>query len=135
MLTRQEFLQLLGAATFAACSSDRAKPAIDAPAAIDAPKPIDAPLAADAALDAPPAACASTNSAISANHGHAVTVSLADVMAGVDKTYDITGTSLHSHAITVTAVMFAMLKLAGDKIMVTSTVGAMHTHVVTITCA
>ena len=135
MLTRQEFLQLLGAATFAACSSDRAKPTIDAPATADAPKSIDAPSTTDAAVDAAPAACASTSSAISANHGHAVTVSLADVMAGADKTYDITGVSGHSHAITVTAVMFAMLKLAGDKIMVTSTVGAGHTHVVTVTCA
>lgn len=134
MLSRHEFLRLVGAAAVAACTSDRAKPQVDAAPAADAPKAVDAALTADAAADAPPAACGSTTSAISANHGHAVTVSIADVMAGVDKTYDITGVSSHSHAITITAAMFALLKLAGDKTMVTSTIGAGHTHVVTITC-
>src|SRR5262245_58227201 len=46
---------------------------------------------------------------ISANHGHAVTVSPDDVAAGVDKTYSIQGSSTHDHMITLTAAQFGML--------------------------
>lgn len=71
---------------------------------------------------------------ISANHGHELVVSEADVLAAADKTYDITGTSMHSHSVTITAAQFGMLA-QGTSVMVTSTSGGNHTHTVTVTCA
>jgi len=50
-----------------------------------------------------------TNSNISSNHGHSITVSSADVNAGVEKTYNITGSSGHSHYFEV----FESIKLLG----------------------
>jgi hypothetical protein len=73
---------------------------------------------------------------ISSNHGHVITVSTADVMAGVDKTYDIMGTALHTHSVTVTAANFASLMNNPDgSVMVTSTTSDAHQHTVTILCA
>jgi hypothetical protein len=73
---------------------------------------------------------------IGTNHGHALTVAMADVSAGAEKTYDITGTSLHAHSVTVTAAQFAMLAAGGSaSITVVSTTGANHTHSVMVTCA
>ncbi len=71
---------------------------------------------------------------ISANHGHRLVVSPADVAAGVDKTYSIAGTAGHDHQVTLTAAEFAVLG-AGHAITVTSTNGAGHTHDVTVTCS
>jgi hypothetical protein len=77
-----------------------------------------------------------TTTQIASNHGHAITVSTADVMAGADKTYDITGTSAHMHSVTVTAANFASLMNNPDgSVMVTSTSGNGHTHTITILCA
>jgi hypothetical protein len=94
-----------------------------------------APDADPNAPDASPPSCLDngTTVTISANHGHTLTVSKADVTAGVDKTYDITGGALHSHSVTVTGAQFAMLA-ANTTVMVTSTVAG-HTHSVTIACA
>jgi hypothetical protein len=75
-----------------------------------------------------------TNVTIGANHGHELVVSAADVEAGADKTYDITGTSLHAHMVTLTAAHFATLASSGQ-VMVTSTTGSAHTHSVTVVCA
>jgi hypothetical protein len=75
-----------------------------------------------------------TNISIGTNHGHTLTVPVADLNAGVDKTYDIMGSSIHTHSVTITAAQFTMLK-ANTSIMVTSTVGSAHTHVVTVGCA
>jgi hypothetical protein len=73
---------------------------------------------------------------ISGNHGHAVTVSIADVMAGVDKTYDIMGTSVHTHSVTVTAANFAsLMNNPSGSVMVTSTTSDAHQHTITILCA
>ena len=68
---------------------------------------------------------------IETNHGHVLTVSKADVTAAVDKTYDIMGTSAHTHSVTVTAADFA--KLAQNmSVSLTSTSGGAHTHGVLI---
>jgi hypothetical protein len=76
-----------------------------------------------------------TTATIGTNHGHSITVSAADVMAGVDKTYDIMGTSAHTHSVTVTAANFAsLMNTPTGSVMVTSTTGATHTHTVTILC-
>ena len=63
-----------------------------------------------------------------------MTVSMADVTAGVQKDYNIQGTSGHPHTVTVTAAMFAMLQ-QNLQVMVVSSVDAGHPHTVTIRCA
>lgn len=71
---------------------------------------------------------------ISANHGHALVVSAADVAAHVTKTYSIKGTSGHDHLVTITAAQFTQLG-AGQAVTVASTNVAGHTHTVTVTCS
>lgn len=75
-----------------------------------------------------------TSSSISSNHGHSVLVSKSDVLAGVDKTYNITGTANHAHSITVTAAHFETLK-KNQSVTVSSTNDGNHTHSVLIQCA
>jgi hypothetical protein len=75
-----------------------------------------------------------TNVTIGTNHGHVLVVSQADVAAGVDKTYDIMGTALHTHSVMVTAALFA--KLATNMaISVTSSTTDAHNHSITVVCA
>lgn len=77
-----------------------------------------------------------TNVTIGANHGHTLTVSAADVTAGVEKTYDIQGSSPHAHSVTVTAANFATLQSNPNATLaLTSTSGGGHTHEITILCA
>ncbi|MCA9667003.1 MAG: hypothetical protein KC503_15495 [Myxococcales bacterium] len=73
-------------------------------------------------------------SAITANHGHTMTVTKADVAAAANKTYDIKGSSGHAHSVTLTAADFAQLA-GGAAVTVTSTNDAGHTHDVTVMCA
>ncbi|MCB9603259.1 MAG: hypothetical protein H6720_23330 [Sandaracinus sp.] len=80
------------------------------------------------------ATCDSVDSSMSGHAGHVIMVSAADVSAGTERTYDIQGTSRHTHMVTVTAADFAALG-RGETVMVTSTSGAGHTHVVTLMCA
>ena len=47
---------------------------------------------------------------ISMNHGHALEIPLADIEAGVETTYDATGTAGHCHEVVVTAEDFANLR-------------------------
>lgn len=75
-----------------------------------------------------------TASSISSNHGHSLTVPAADVNAGVDKTYNIQGSSSHPHTIMVSSSDFATLSM-NNSISKTSTNNDGHTHSVTITCA
>jgi len=75
-------------------------------------------------------ACAST---IANNHGHVLTISAADLAAGADKTYDITGSAGHKHTVTIEAEDFTDLK-NGDTYIVTSSTDAGHSHEVEITC-
>lgn len=84
--------------------------------------------------DAAPLTCASPSAVIGANHGHTLTVSMADVNAAAAKTYNIMGTSLHDHTVMVTAAQFAMLK-TGTTLSITSSSDGTHTHTVTVMCA
>ena len=138
MMTRKQFFRSLaglgvGAVVIGCSKSDGSpEPTIDAPSQtpVDAPKLIDAPNP-----DAPMTnTCASPTTTIGTNHGHAGTVPAADVMAGVQKTYNIQGASGHPHTVTITAAMFTMLK-AGMPVTATSSNDANHTHAVTVTCA
>ncbi|MFO0595247.1 MAG: hypothetical protein U0228_08080 [Myxococcaceae bacterium] len=74
-----------------------------------------------------------TASAITFNHGHTLMVPAADFVATGDKIYDITGSALHAHSITLTAAQRATI-LAGGMVTVTSTLTG-HTHDVTVVCA
>ena len=71
-------------------------------------------------------------SAIASNHGHELIVTAEDVNAGVDKTYDIQGTSAHSHSVTVTSADFAVLSTGGSVTILSSKDG--HSHSVDVTC-
>jgi hypothetical protein len=85
---------------------------------------------------APPATCSrgATGASISANHGHSLTVSKADVAAAATKTYSIQGTSSHAHQVTIDAAQFAQLK-GGRSITVTSSLALSHAHSVVVKCA
>ena len=75
---------------------------------------------------------------IGVNHGHSLTVPMADVMAGAERSYDIgmSGTPAHTHLVTVNAGAFAQLR-GGTPVTLTSTEagGGPHSHPITITCA
>jgi len=75
-----------------------------------------------------------TSTSISNNHGHTLTVSVADINAGVDKTYSIMGSADHDHEITITAADFNTLK-NNMQIGENSTPVQSHSHAVTISCA
>lgn len=66
-------------------------------------------------------------------HGHEMTVPVAHVTEGTERTYDIRGAGTHPHTVVVTAAQFAMLA-AGETVMVTSTRDAGHTHTITLVC-
>ena len=57
---------------------------------------------------------------IASNHGHVANVTMADVTAAADKTYDIQGSAGHTHSVTVTAADFATLTNTGS-VTITST--------------
>jgi len=69
---------------------------------------------------------------ISMNHGHALSVPPADVMAGVEKIYNTRGTASHDHFVRVTAEDFAMLK-AGGTVIKRSCSGTDHEYVLSCT--
>lgn len=71
---------------------------------------------------------------IGTNHGHTLVVTKEEVTAAAAKTYDITGSSTHTHSITITANQFATLASTG-MLTVMSTAGGAHTHTVTVVCA
>lgn len=75
-----------------------------------------------------------TNSSIGANHGHTLTVSIADINAGTQKTYNIQGSAPHPHEVTLTAADFNALS-ANTSIVKTSTTEDSHSHSVTVSCA
>ena len=75
-----------------------------------------------------------TSSSIGGNHGHSLTVSKADVEAGVETDYNIQGTSTHGHSVTVTTSHFDSLK-NNQSVTVSSSAGGGHTHSITVSCA
>lgn len=75
-----------------------------------------------------------TNISIGGNHGHSLTVSVTDINAGVDKTYNIEGSADHPHQVTVTAAHFNTLK-SNTQVVIASSVNSDHSHSVTVSCA
>lgn len=82
-----------------------------------------------------PGRCATdgTSSVIADNHGHILVVTKDDVAAGVEKAYDIQGTSDHPHTVTITAAMFAQLQ-EDQAIATTSSFDAGHDHGIMVAC-
>lgn len=72
------------------------------------------------------------------NGFHTLEVSVSDVLAAVDKTYDIQGNNTgHGHSVTVTADDFADLDTGVDVMLTSSdngSVGMSHTHPITLSC-
>ena len=142
MMTRLQFLRSLAqlglaAAVLPACKKEDDDPA-PTPDAASNPITPDANMMtqSDAGIDAMPnpPTCATTSVAIASNHGHSISVPIADVNAGVDKTYQIQGSSTHPHSVLITAANFASLKMMGS-ISVMSSLDAAHRHTVNVTCA
>jgi len=74
------------------------------------------------------------HSSISLNHGHTLTISKEDVLAGLAKSYIITGTASHPHEVALTVDHFNKLK-NNEIITVASSVNSDHSHDVTVKCA
>lgn len=114
----------------------KAPPAPAEPAASSAPTPIaetPTPDPAPTPAEPPKTAFSRVHGRIGKNHGHVLTVDFADVLAGADKTYDLTGTAKHAHSVTLTAAHMKRL-LAGELVRTDSTTG-LHAHRVVVRCA
>lgn len=77
--------------------------------------------------------CTNPTNNISGNHGHVLTIPLADVDGGMNKTYDIMGTATHTHTLTITAAQFTQIK-NGQTLNLTTSSGGAHTHMVAVMC-
>lgn len=80
--------------------------------------------------------CSATE--ISANHGHALPIAVADLDSPAALTYDIQGSADHNHRITLTVTQLQQLK-SGATVTVTSTTttsptSGTHAHQVTVGC-
>lgn len=75
-----------------------------------------------------------TQTSISANHGHSLSVSKEDVSAGSEKTYTLSQGDGHTHQVTISASDFESLR-ENNQITATSTSDSGHTHGVTVSCA
>lgn len=84
----------------------------------------------------PPGTLSCGATAISANHGHTLTIPAADVNSMVSMTYNIQGLADHNHQITLTPAQLAQIKVM-TAVTITSTLGGSpsHTHDVTVNCA
>jgi len=80
-----------------------------------------------------PQSCGASNGAITGNHGHVLVIPTADLDSATAMTYDIQGAATHSHSVSFTPAQLQALK-AGQIVIVTSTIGAQHDHVVTPGC-
>ena len=81
-----------------------------------------------------PSSCSSEGAAITANHGHSLSIAAADLDSTTARTYSIQGAAGHAHSITLSPAQLASLK-AGGTVTVTSTTDFAHEHAVTVTCA
>ena len=129
-ITRKAFLGATAGSTVVlllhACGGgDDDNSGAPAPAPAPAPEPGPGP---------GPAQCGSEGAAIAGNHGHALTIPVADLDAATNMTYSILGTANHPHSVTFTPAQLQALK-AGQGVTVQSTTDAFHDHAVTATCA
>jgi len=78
--------------------------------------------------------CGSSGAAISGNHGHTLSIPVADLDSAVDKTYSIVGSANHDHTVTFTPDQLKQLK-AGQSVTVGSSTTSQHAHNVTPSCS
>lgn len=76
----------------------------------------------------------SPSASIAANHGHSLSVPLADLESQSSKTYSIEGVADHDHTVTITASQFQSL-LEGESLQLSSSSGSGHSHSITVSCA
>ena len=75
-----------------------------------------------------------TTFSIFRNHGHIINVSKQDIADGLEKIYEIPGTSPHSHQVRVTESNFRSLR-NNQQIQIESSTVESHFHTVTIRCS
>jgi hypothetical protein len=73
------------------------------------------------------------------NHGHILSITIADINAGVNKTYTTTGTKDHTHDITITAADFtSLMNNTGIQETSSESSGVLypipHTHIISVGC-
>jgi hypothetical protein len=68
---------------------------------------------------------------ITGNHGHVLTVPLAHVDAGTERSYDIRGNADHGHEITLSVDDWDRLRESGS---VSINVSVPHDHTILLTC-
>lgn len=93
------------------------------------------PNAADVTKTEPTAGDCEANGStvgIKYNHGHELTVTTADILAGIAKRYEIRGTADHSHSVELSEDDLAKLQKNENVTVISSSTG--HAHAVTITC-
>jgi hypothetical protein len=78
-------------------------------------------------------ACDRLVARIGRNHGHVFTIGVTDVVAGTEKTYDLSGSSGHRHLVTVTANDFAAVR-RGERVRLASTKEGGHIHRCMLEC-
>lgn len=139
-LSRRQFCGGLGSGSLlllTSCGgSGYSAPPAAAPAPTPAPTPAPAPAPTPAPAPAPtpapaPASCGAT--AITANHGHSLTISATDLDSPTDRTFSIAGLADHDHTITLTVAQLQGIK-AKLATTVASTVNLSHSHDVTVNC-
>lgn len=118
-------------------ASPTAAPPTAAPPTAATPSPASAPPSEQApaapAPAAPPFELARVIARVGKNHGHLFTVALADVLAGAERTYDLTGSS-HPHKVTLSPDHMATLR-SGAILRLKSTLDSNHAHRLWVRCA
>ena len=87
----------------------------------------------DSASPATPAGAGCAAFDFSANHGHVLSLTPADLDATTARTFEVQGTAPHSHQVTLTPAQLAALK-AGQAVAITTTVDATHSHAMSGAC-
>jgi hypothetical protein len=84
------------------------------------------------------AGCGSSGTQITGNHGHVLTVLIADLDSATAKTYSIMGSATHDHTVTLTPADLAQIKSGGTVTVVSSVTDApilgSHSHGLTVSC-
>ena len=70
---------------------------------------------------------------ITANHGHALSIPVADLTSAVAMSYNIQGSADHNHQVTFSPAQLASLR-GGASVTVTSTTTLSHSHDLSETC-
>ncbi len=116
--------------TAAAEGGGATAPGGDGQGAVDAPQTATEPTQ----VEAPAPSFSRVIARVGKNHGHDFAVSFADVSAGLEKTYQLGGSSGHRHAVTLSAEDMKRL-LKGEILRTNSTKGLSHVHRLVVRCA